>query len=72
MTLKKNIIALRQKKALVQMGGGKKAIEKQAAMGKMTARARILYLLDVNSFHEYDLFVEHAGKDFDMNKTEMV
>jgi methylmalonyl-CoA decarboxylase subunit alpha len=71
MTLKKNIIALRQKKALVQMGGGKKAIEKQAAMGKMTARARILYLLDVNSFHEYDLFVEHEERNFGMETKEL-
>ncbi|MEA4986000.1 Propionyl-CoA carboxylase beta chain [bioreactor metagenome] len=71
MTLKKNIIALRQKKALVQMGGGKKAIEKQAAMGKMTARARILYLLDVNSFHEYDLFVEHEERNFGMDSKEL-
>ncbi|MEA4974936.1 MAG: acyl-CoA carboxylase subunit beta [Paludibacter sp.] len=71
MTLKKNIIALRQKKALVQMGGGKKAIEKQAAMGKMTARARILYLLDVNSFHEYDMFVEHEERNFGMDTKEL-
>jgi methylmalonyl-CoA decarboxylase subunit alpha len=71
MTLKKNIIALRQKKALIQMGGGKVAIEKQAAMGKMTARARILYLLDVNSFHEYDLFVEHEERNFGMDMKEL-
>jgi len=49
-------------------GGGAKAIEKQVAMGKMTARDRIISLLDKNSFHEYDLFVEHAAKDFDMDK----
>jgi len=49
-------------------GGGQKAIEKQVAMGKMTARERILALVDPESFHEYDLFVEHAGKDFDMDK----
>ncbi|MDO9635134.1 MAG: acyl-CoA carboxylase subunit beta [Paludibacter sp.] len=71
MTLKKNIIALRQKKALIQMGGGEKAIEKQAAMGKMTARARILYLVDANSFHEYDLFVEHEERNFGMELKEL-
>ena len=49
-------------------GGGEKAIEKQKTSGKMTARERIIALLDPNSFHEYDLFVEHAGKDFDMDK----
>ena len=67
MTLKKNILALRQKKAIVEKGGGDKAIEKQVAMGKMTARDRILALLDTNSFHEYDLFVEHEERNFGMD-----
>jgi acetyl-CoA carboxylase carboxyltransferase component len=49
-------------------GGGDKAIEKQKAIGKLTARERIIKLLDPKSFHEYDLFVEHAAKDFDMDK----
>ena len=40
--LSKNIQALREKKAVVEMGGGEAAIEKQIAMGKMTARDRIL------------------------------
>ncbi|HOW31608.1 MAG TPA: acyl-CoA carboxylase subunit beta [Bacteroidales bacterium] len=48
-------------------GGGEKAIEKQKATGKMTARERIIALLDPKTFHEYDLFVEHAGRDFDMS-----
>jgi acetyl-CoA carboxylase carboxyltransferase component len=47
-------------------GGGTKAIEKQTAMGKLTARDRITALLDAHSFHEYDLFVEHKCRDFDM------
>ncbi len=71
MTLKKNILALRQKKAIVEKGGGDKAIEKQVAMGKMTARDRILALLDVDSFHEYDLFVEHEERNFGMDSKEL-
>ncbi|MDR3651561.1 MAG: acyl-CoA carboxylase subunit beta [Paludibacter sp.] len=71
MTLKKNILALRQKKAIVEKGGGDKAIEKQVAMGKMTARDRILALLDANSFHEYDLFVEHEERNFGMASKEL-
>lgn len=35
--LSKNIQALREKKAVVEMGGGEAAIEKQIAMGKLTA-----------------------------------
>ncbi len=50
------------------MGGGEQAIEKQKSIGKLTARERIITLLDPKSFHEYDLFVEHAAKDFDMDK----
>lgn len=49
-------------------GGDDEAIQKQKATGKLTARERILAILDPKSFHEYDLFVEHAGKDFDMDK----
>lgn len=63
-SLQKDILALREKKALVQMGGGEAAIEKQEAMGKLTARNRILALLDENSFQEYDLFVEHEARGF--------
>lgn len=68
MSLKRSIQDLRKRRALVQMGGGDKAIEKQVAMGKMTARERILALLDKESFNEYDLFVEHQSRDFDMDK----
>jgi len=68
MSLKRNILDLRKRKDEVLKGGGEKAIEKQVAMGKLTARERILYILDKGSFHEYDMFVEHAARDFDMDK----
>ncbi|MBI5727154.1 MAG: acyl-CoA carboxylase subunit beta [Ignavibacteriales bacterium] len=45
-----------------------KAVEKQIQMGKMYARDRIKYLLDQESFQETDLFVEHTGKDFGLDK----
>jgi acetyl-CoA carboxylase carboxyltransferase component len=68
MSLKRKILELQKKREKVLKGGGDKAIEKQVAMGKMTARERIITLLDENSFHEYDLFVEHEARDFDMDK----
>ena len=68
MALKKKIEELKKKRELVLQGGGEEAIGKQVAMGKMTARDRIVALLDKDSFHEYDLFVEHEAKDFDMDK----
>lgn len=66
MSLRSKTIELRQRMQSAVSGGGDKAIEKQNAMGKLTARERITELLDDNSFQEYDLFVEHAAKDFDM------
>jgi acetyl-CoA carboxylase carboxyltransferase component len=66
MTLKTKIQELKLKREQFQMGGGEKAIEKQQAMGKLTARERILALLDEDTFQEYDLFVEHEARGFDM------
>ena len=60
------VLEREQRKEKIYFGGGTKAIEKQKAMGKMTARERIIALLDEGSFHEYDMFVEHDGRDFGM------
>ena len=68
MALNKKIRELHEKREKLLLGGGEKAIEKQKAMGKRTARERILALLDDGSFNEYDLFVEHDARDFDMDK----
>jgi len=68
MSLKQKTLDLKKRMQEAIQGGGQKAIDKQVAMGKMTARERIVALLDPNSFHEYDLFVEHSAKDFDMDK----
>ena len=68
MGLKSKSSDLRRRSRYARRGGGEKAIEKQKAIGKMTAMERIISLLDPKTFHEYDLFVEHAGKDFDMDK----
>ena len=42
--------------------GAPKAIERQHARGKMTARERVAYLLDEESFAELDLLVRHQAK----------
>ncbi|WP_017531490.1 acyl-CoA carboxylase subunit beta, partial [Pelosinus sp. HCF1] len=54
----------------VMVGGGTKRIDKQHALGKMTARERIEKLLDVNSFMELDRFVTHRCTNFGMEKEE--
>lgn len=68
MALKRKIRELQERREKAQRGGGDKAIEKQLSMGKLTARERIILLLDDDSFNEYDLFVEHEARDFDMDK----
>lgn len=68
MSLKQKTLDLKKRRKGALEGGGEKAIRKQKAVGKLTARERIITLLDPKSFHEYDLFVEHAAKDFDMDK----
>lgn len=68
MSLKRKIRELQKKREQVLLGGSEKAMKKQFAMGKLTARERIIAILDKNSFHEYDLFVEHDSHDFDMDK----
>ncbi len=67
MPLKSKIDELKKRKEEVLQGGGEQAIAKQAAMGKLTARERVIALLDEDSFHEYDLFVEHEARDFGMD-----
>ena len=68
MSLKQFIKELRERKEIAKTGGGEKAMQKQMAMGKLTARQRITSILDKESFQEYDMFVEHAARDFDMDK----
>jgi methylmalonyl-CoA decarboxylase subunit alpha len=68
MALNQYIKELRQRKKAIEGGGGEEAIKKQRAMGKLTARDRIRAILDEGSFQEFDMFVEHLARDFDMDK----
>ncbi len=70
-SIKEKTIELQKRMRDALKGGGNKAIEKQKGSGKLTARERIVALLDKSSFHEYDLFVSHAAKDFGMDKKEL-
>ncbi|MDD4645458.1 MAG: carboxyl transferase domain-containing protein, partial [Bacteroidales bacterium] len=71
MSLKRKTQELVERREQVLLGGGETAIKKQQAMGKMTARERVIALLDEDSFQEYDLFAQHEGRDFDMEKKEL-
>ena len=49
----------------------KEKIESQHSKGKLTARERILQLLDKDTFCEIDAFVEHRCSDFGMEKMKI-
>src|SRR5690554_4830221 len=61
---------LEEKRAKIHGGGGPKAVEKQLAQGKNTARQRIEILLDPGSFVELNTFVKHRCTDLGMDKKD--
>src|SRR5579863_1540515 len=65
-TIEEKIAELRQKRAQVALGGGKKRIDKHHADGKLTARERVDHLVDQGSFQEVGLFAKHRSTYFDM------
>src|SRR6201996_5021879 len=59
---------MKQRHAVISMGGGKKAMEKAREKGKMAPRERIKYLIDkgsvfteIGSFTGYGMYKEHGG-----------
>ncbi len=59
---------MRQRQAVINLGGGKKVIEKNRAKGKMPPRERIQYLIDkgsvfteIGSFVGYGMYKEYGG-----------
>lgn len=60
---------LRKRLAEADVAGGADKIAKHHKGGKMTARERVLELLDDGSFEEIDKFVVHRCSDFGMDKT---
>ena len=59
---------LTRKRSESLIGGGEKRIESQHAKGKLTARERLAYFLDKNSFEEIGAFVKHRSTDFGLDK----
>jgi propionyl-CoA carboxylase beta chain len=56
---------------LAEAGGGAERSAKQHAAGKLTARERIAFLLDQDSFEELDKFVTHRCLDFGMQEQQI-
>ncbi|MDY0110825.1 MAG: acyl-CoA carboxylase subunit beta [Candidatus Krumholzibacteria bacterium] len=67
MSLGQRIHDFLQRTRALMKGGGEQAVQKQVAQGKLTARDRVARICDADSFHEYDLFVEHSCRDFGMD-----
>jgi len=66
--LKSKLETLKERTQQAELGGGAERIEKQHAVGKMTARERIEFLLDEASFEEFDKLVVHRSRDFGLDQ----
>jgi propionyl-CoA carboxylase beta chain len=62
--MKKKFELLQTKKDEAKLGGGQKRIDAQHKKGKLTARERVHFLLDPESFEEVGQLVTHRSTDF--------
>jgi len=63
-----SVSQMKQRHAVISLGGGKKSMDKAREKGKMTPRERIKYLIDkgsvfteIGSFVGYEMYKEHGG-----------
>jgi propionyl-CoA carboxylase beta chain len=70
MDLAAKLSELKLRDKLAEEGGGSQRREKQHKEGKMSARERIEFLLDENTFEETDKLVTHRCSDFGMQDTK--
>ncbi len=62
---------LRERARRAEEGGGVERRERQHREGKLTARERVLGLLDEGTFEELDKLVEHRCLDFGMDRQKV-
>ena len=62
---------LRRRNLEAEGGGGRERTERQHQAGKLTARERIVFLLDEGTFQELDKFVVHRCTDFGMERRKV-
>src|SRR5574340_651533 len=70
-TVAEKIQELKDKESQVKAMGGLKAVEKQHAAGKLTARERLDLFFDPGTFRATDIFVTHRCVNFGMEKIEI-
>ncbi|ANQ47779.1 acyl-CoA carboxylase subunit beta [Flammeovirga sp. MY04] len=66
--MKDKLQELEKMNHLAELGGGEKRIEAQHKKGKLTARERLLLLLDEGTFHEVGKLVRHRETQFGLDK----
>ncbi len=65
------ILKLKERENKILEMGGKAALEKRRAKGKLNARERLDILFDKGSFREIDMFVTHRCTNFGMENIEI-
>src|SRR2546422_734325 len=65
---KSKLELLKERSLKAEAGGGAARVEKQHAANKLTARERIEFLLDENTFEEFDKLVVHRSHDFGLEE----
>lgn len=66
--MKNKLQKLEEKISEAQLGGGQTRIDSQHKKGKLTARERLHFLLDENSFEEIGMLVTHRAVEFGMER----
>jgi methylmalonyl-CoA carboxyltransferase 12S subunit len=64
------IVALRQRREQVKLGGGTERLAKQREQGKLSARERVDTIVDAESLEEFGLFAQHRQTQFGMANKE--
>jgi propionyl-CoA carboxylase beta chain len=62
---------LARRQAEARGGGGEARVDRQHSAGKLTARERLDFLLDPESFNELDVHVKHQCRDFGMGDKQI-
>ena len=65
---KSKLEVLRDRSLNAEAGGRVERVEKQHAANKLTARERVEFLLDEDSFEEFDKLVVHRSHDFGLDE----
>src|SRR5579871_6327568 len=71
MDREQKLAELKRRDSLAEAGGGEERRARQHKEGKMSARERIEFLLDENTFEEFDRLVTHNCTDFGMEQSKV-